>query len=152
MCHCRSDIAACSQPRGAAWPNLSMIQHVPGSFRKEQQDVSQYAVARGGMAAEPAAAQEGAGMPLTQPGCPPFHLPLSAGLHLHMDCLRVPSPPSPLRLRNDTCLLETVITWTNCLLEVIFPKPGSGETKESAPSTEQLISHYLCHSDPPSSA
>lgn len=54
--------------------------------------------------------REGAGMPLTQPGCLPFHLSLPAGLRLHMDCLRILSPPSPLHLRNDTCLLENIIT------------------------------------------
>lgn len=75
---------------------------------------------------------------------PAFHLPLSAGLHLHVGCLHVLSPPSPLCLGNGTCLLENMITWTNYLLQMIFPKAGSGETKESAPSTEQLVSHYPC--------
>lgn len=46
------------------------------------------------MAPEPAAAWEGAGMLLSQPGCPPFHLPLCAGLNLHMGCLRVLPHPS----------------------------------------------------------
>lgn len=52
-----------------------------------------------------------------------------------MDCLRVLSPPSPLCLRNDTCLLESRIICINYLLQVIFPKPGSGETQEYPPST-----------------
>ena len=45
------------------------------------------------------------------------------------------SPPSPLCPRNDTCLLESRIICTNYLLQVIFPKPGSGETQEYPPST-----------------
>lgn len=93
--------------------------------------------------AGPAEARKGAGMPLTQAGCPTLHLPLPARLHLHMDCLPVRLPPSPFYLRNDTCLLESILTWTDCLLQVIFPKPGSGDTKESTLSTEQLVSHYL---------
>lgn len=63
-------------------------------------------------------------MPLTQPGCLPFYLPLSAGLHLHMGCLPVLSPPSPLCLRNDTCLLENTITSTNYLPQSDFSQAG----------------------------
>lgn len=41
--------------------------------------MSQYAVAQGGMAVKPAAAREGAGMPLTQPGCPLSTFPFLLG-------------------------------------------------------------------------
>lgn len=55
-------------------------------------------------------AWEGAGMPLTEPACLPFHLLLPDRLHLHEDCLHIFCSPSPLCLRYDTCLLKNIIS------------------------------------------
>lgn len=76
------------------------------------------------MVPEPAAAREGAGMPLTQPGCPSFHLPLCAGLHLHMGCLHVLPHPSASEMA-PACLRNYQTTFCKCLL----PSQGQGRRR-----------------------
>lgn len=97
MCHCRSDIAACSQPRGAAWPNLG---YDTACSWKPQKGAAGCESVRCGERRDGGEAREGAGMPLTQPDRPPAFPPspsCRAALAQRLPAPPLSSPAPPLQ-------------------------------------------------------